>query len=269
MKKIFVVLTTLVLGFVLVACTKKDDSKEIKVAVAFYPMGELLELIKDDLKNDGYELKVTTFNNDYVLPNQGLKNKEFDANMIQHQHFMNEFNSKNDASLTKIMSIYHAIFALYSKDLTNPADIPNEATISIPNDSTNLGRALHLLQDAKLLTLKENVGPFAKITDIVSNPKNLKFSEVALNMLSKSYKETGLAIMYPTYARDLNLVGDEQRIFNEDITSSRIQEYAISLVARDDNKDSDKIKALKNHLSSKKVRDYLIDNYSWASTPAF
>lgn len=270
MKKIFTLLAILILGTTLVACSNKNDEKTINVGVSFYPMDEILDLIKDDLKNDGYNLKYTNFNGDYFLPNKALTNKEFDANMIQHEYFMDAYNAGNNANLVHSMSIYHATFALYSKDNTAVEDIQDNEKIAIPNDPTNLGRALLLLRDAGLITLKDDSITVPKIADIASNPKNLQFEEIALAGIASVYKnDVNYAVMYPTNATSLDLKGDDQRVFVEDIKLERVQKFSISLVVREDNKDSEKITLLKKYLKQDKVRDFIIENYGWASVPAF
>lgn len=270
MKKILLVLTAFVLSVSIIGCKKTttDDNKEIKVGVSFFPMKDILLLVEDDLKEEGYSLKIEEFS-DYQTPNSLLQNKELDANMIQHDYFLQSFNSSNDADLVTIQPLYHATFALYSKDYSSLEDIPNGSSITLPDDSTNLSRALHLLGQAGLLTFKDNKKIGLTVEDIESNPKDLKLDDqVALTSLAQKYTETGLAIMYPTYAKSLELVGDEQRLYVEkqdDVTEG----YAISLVSRDDNKDSEKMKALMKHITSDKVRQFLIEQYSWASSPAF
>lgn len=198
-----------------------------------------------------------------------MKNKELDANMIQHDYFLQSFNKANNADLVTVQPLYHATFALYSKDYQTLDEIPDGASITMPDDPTNFSRALYLLGQAGLLTFKDNKTIGLTVDDIESNPKALKLDDqVALTSLAQRYTETGLAIMYPTYAKNLELVGDDQRLYVEkqdDVTAG----YAISLVARSDNKESEKIKTLIKHTSSDKVRQYLIDNYSWASSPAF
>lgn len=270
MKKSILALAFLVLTISLVGCSKSGptDNNEIHVGVAFYPMKDILLLIKDDLKADGYELIIHEFS-DYQTPNNLLYNKELDANMIQHDYFLQSFNEANNADLVTVQPIYHATFALYSKDYTSIDEIPNGASITLPDDSTNLSRALYLLDQAGLLTFKDNKTIGLTLDDIESNPKNLKLDDqVPLTSLAQRYTETGLAIMYPTYAKSLELEGDEQRLFVE--KQDQVTEgYAISLVARNDNKDSEKIKALIKHITSDKVRQFLIDEYSWASSPAF
>lgn len=269
-KKIIVILSILVLSISLVGCgaATSGDNNEINVGVAFYPMKDILTLIKDDLKEAGYDLIINEFA-DYQAPNNLLKNKELDANMIQHDYFLQSFNKANNSDLVTIQPIYHATFALYSKDYKTVEEIPNDTSITLPDDSTNLSRALYLLGQAGLLTFKDNKTIELTIDDIESNPKNLILDDqVPLTSLAQRYTETGLAIMYPTYAKSLELVGDDQRLYVE--KQDYVTEgYAISLVARNDNKDSEKIKVLIEHLTSDKVRQFLIDEYNWASSPAF
>ncbi len=270
MKKIVLALAILLMIVPMVGCgeNKAQDNNEIHVGVAFYPMKDILQLIKDDLKEDGYELVIHEFS-DYQAPNNLLFNKELDANMIQHDYFLQSFNQANNSDLVTVQPIYHATFALYSKDFTTIDEIPSGASITLPDDSTNLSRALYLLGQAGLLTFKDNKTIGLTPDDIESNPKNLQLGDqVPLTSLAQRYTETGLAIMYPTYAKSLELIGDEERLYVEkqdEVTEG----YAISLVARNDNKDSEKVKVLIKHVTSDKVRQFLIDNYSWASSPAF
>ncbi len=270
MKKILLILAIFVLSVSLIGCkdTGLQDKNEIHVGVSFYPMKEILLLVEDDLKEEGYDLKINEFS-DYQTPNNLLKDEELDANMIQHDYFLQSFNKANDAELVTVQPLYHAIFALYSKDYKTIDEIANGESITLPDDATNFSRALYLLGQAGLLTFKDDKTIDLTIDDIESNPKDLKFEDkVPLTSLAQRYKETGIAIMYPTYAKSLELVGDEQRLYVEkqdDVTEA----YAISLVSRDDNKDSEKIKLLIKHITSDKVRQFLIDEYSWASSPAF
>ena len=270
-KKILSAVLAIVAVVALVGCVKtdvKEESKEINVGVAFYPMKDILLLIQDDLKAEGYTLNIHEFT-EYQTPNNLLKEKELDANMIQHQYFLKAFNDANNADLVRVQPIYHATFALYAKDYTSIDQIPDGSSITIPDDATNMSRVMYLLGQAGLLTFKDNKKVGLTVDDIATNPKNLTFDDrVPLTSLAQRYSETGLAIMYPTYAKSLQLTGDEQRLFVEK-QDSVTEEYAISMVARSDNKDSAAIQALIKHATSDKVRDFLVENYSWASTPAF
>ena len=270
MKRIVLILTVLVLSISLIGCqgTASEDNKEIVVGVSFFPMKDILLLIEDDLKEEGYDLRIEEFG-DYQTPNNLLKDKELDANMIQHDYFLQSFNNSNDADLKTIQPLYHATFALYSKNYKTLEEIPNGLSITVPDDATNFSRALYLLGQSGLLTFKDNKTIDLTVDDIESNPKDLKFDDqVPLTSLAQRYSETEIAIMYPTYAKSLELVGDEQRLYVEK-QDSVTEGYAISLVSRDDNKDSEKIKVLMKHITSDKVRQFLINEYSWASSPAF
>ena len=270
MKKFVLILSMFVLSVSLVACGERvsEDNNEINVGVSFFPMKDILLLIEDDLKEEGYDLKIEEFS-DYQTPNNLLKTNELDANMIQHDYFLQSFNNANDADLVTIQPLYHATFALYSKKYNTIEEIPSGTSITMPDDATNSSRALYLLGQAGLLTFKDNKAIDLTLDDIESNLKDLKFEDaVPLTSLAQRYTETEIAIMYPTYAKSLELVGDAERLYVEkqdDVTEG----YAISLVSRDDNKESEKIKALIKHITSDKVRAFLIEEYSWASSPAF
>lgn len=282
MKKTILLVTIFILSISLIGCQPEgpdenggeidgengDKNELITVGVSFFPMKDILLLVEDDLKEEGYSLKIEEFA-DYQTPNNLLKDKELDANMIQHDYFLQSFNEANDADLVTILPIYHATFALYSKDLKDIDEIVNGTSITMPDDATNFSRALHLLGQAGLLTFKDDKTIDLTVDDIESNPKDLKFDDqVPLTSLAQRYSETGIAVMYPTYAKSLELEGDEQRLYVEkqdEVTKG----YAISLVSRDDNKDSKKIKALIEAIKSDEVKQFLIDEYSWASSPAF
>lgn len=265
MKKMF---SVLVLVFTLVILAGCNRTETINVGVQFYPMKDILELIKDDVEKEGYKLVINEFA-ELQPANNNLAAKELDANMIQHGYYLEQFNIANDTDLVVAAPIYHATYALYSKEYTNLEDIPAGTVITLPNDSTNLSRALYLLHQSGLITLKPGKTVGLTVDDILENPKNLDLTDtIPITSIQNRYEETGFAVMYPTYARALELEGDEQRLYVEqadDVTSG----YAISLVSRADNLDSEVIELLIKYIQSDKVRDFLIENYSWASSPAF
>lgn len=268
MKKIYVLITTILITILLASCGNKIQDNEIHVGVAFYPMKDILQLIEEDLKEEGYKLVIHEFTN-YQVPNELLANKELDANMIQHKYFLDSFNEANNTSLEIVFPIYHATFALYSKEYNDIDNIPNGTNITLPDDSTNLSRALYLLRQAGLLTFKNNKTTNLTTSDIETNEKNLTFNEkVPLTSLAQKYEETKFVVMYPTYALNLGLKGDQERLYVE-LLDEITKDYAISLASRSDNKNSDKINILIKYINSDKVRDFLIENYSWASSPAF
>lgn len=262
------VITLMILGLLLVGCTAKKEEHILDIGVSFFPMKDILELIEEDLEKENIKLNIHEFS-DYQTPNNLLKDKELDANMIQHQYFLEAFNTANNSDLKVIMPIYHATFALYSKELLNLDDIPEGAMITVADDATNFTRSLYLLDQAGLIEVDKSDLSNLTEDDIISNPKNLDFSDkVPLTSLASRYVETNLAIMYPTYAKSLELQGNEQRLFTEN-QDTYTEGYAISLVSRTDNENEAKIQSLMKALNSDKVRDFLIENYDWASKPAF
>lgn len=266
MRKLFTTILAVILTFSLVACNRGIKDDEIKIALAFSPMDGILDLIKDDLKKDGYNLSYEVFEQNYYTPNIELIAKNFDANMIQHAYFMEDFNSKNNADLVHSMNIYHAKFGIYTKTKELPVA---GNTIAIPEDPTNLARALHLLKVAGLVNFNDDI-IIPKVTDL--DEHEFTFKELPLASIAKLYsdnKDIHAVVMYPTNATMLENNGADQLVYAEDPTQKILEKFGIALVVRQDNQDSPKIKALKNRLNSEKVRNYIIETYGWASIPSF
>ena len=230
-------------------------------------MTDMLEMIKEDLKKEGYNLEIVKVS-DNVQANVALNNKEVDANFFQHRPFMEQFNQKNNAHLVAVQPIYNATVAFYSKTLKDIKDLKDGADVAIPSDPTNLARALRLLDHAKVITLKDPNSFTVTEADIKDNPKHLKFTKVSLLNLNEAYNEKDLVFNYPTYISKLGLTPDKNGLALEkegDLT------FAISLVAREDNKDDAKVQAVKKALASEKVKDYINKELKpkGHATPAF
>ena len=267
MKKIITFLSTLLAaGFLLVACSSPKqetttsqtsstttEPKVIKVASHTSPMTDLLELVSDDLKQDGYTLELVKVS-DNVQANIALANKEVDANFFQHKLFMEQFNKGNGANLVAVQPIYNAIVAFYSKNYKTVEEIPANATVAIPSDATNKTRALRLLAQGNLITLKDPNSYQVTLDDIAENPKNLQFQEIGLLELSKAYEEVDLAFNYPAYAAKIGLTPSENGVLLENPVDAT---FAISVVAREDNKDDASIAALKKALTNQKVKEFI------------
>lgn len=271
-KMLGMIILTLVL-VVMAACgnkaadktTDKED-KVIKVASHMTPMTDVVEKAGEAIKKDGYTIELVQVN-DNIQYNELLKNKEVDANFAQHEPYMQKFNSEKDTNLVAIQKIYNAKVGFYSKSYKNIADIPKGSKVAIPNDVSNEGRALAILADQGLIKLKDGVGFNGTIKDVTENKKDLQWLQVDLLNLSSAYDEDNVALVYnyPTYIAKLNLT-PKDALFLEKKVDDR---FAISLVAREDNKDSAKIKALKKAMTSKEVRDFLEKEHSATLVPAF
>lgn len=256
MKKILSIITVLIL--ILTGCsTKKEEVKKenvvVKVASHTAPMTDMLELVKEDLAKEGYTLEIVKVS-DNVQANVALKNKEVDANFFQHKLFMEMFNKGNNANLVQVQPIYDAVVAFYSKDIKNISELKDGADVAIPSDPTNMTRALRLLAEHKVITLKDPTSFSVTLEDIAENPKNLVFSTISLLNLNEAYKEKDLVFNYPAYITKIGLSPEKDGLITEktgDLT------FAVSLVAREDNKDSDGVKAVKKALTSDKIKEFI------------
>ncbi|MFD1886639.1 MetQ/NlpA family ABC transporter substrate-binding protein [Paenibacillus wenxiniae] len=236
----------------------------LKVASLIPPMTDMLDIVKPLLKKDGINLEVVVLS-DNVQPNDALANKEVDANFFQHVPYMNQYNQSKGANLVAIQPIYDAIYGAYSKKYKSIDELPDGAVIAIANDPSNIGRSLQMLAQAGMIKLKDGVGMNATQADITSNPKNYSFKEVDLLMLARMYDEVDLVAMTPAYAKPLNLTPVKDALVTEKDDST----FAITLVAREDNKDAEPIQKLKQHLAGPEVKKFLQDNYADIAVPAF
>ncbi|WP_071131410.1 MetQ/NlpA family ABC transporter substrate-binding protein [Enterococcus timonensis] len=271
MKKLFITVLALASITLLAACgsqEKAGDSadKTIKVASQTSPMTDVVKLAGEVAKKDGWTIELVTVA-DNIQYNELLKNKEVDANFAQHQPFMEKFNQEKDANLTVISKIYNAKVGFYSKDYQDVNDIPDGSTVALPNDVSNEGRALAILAEEGLITLKEGVGAEGTIKDVTENPHDLQWLSVDLLNLAEAYSEPNVALVYnyPTYIAKIGLKPSDA-LFLEKTIDDR---FAISLVAREDNQDSEKIKELKKVMTSDEVRDYLETEHGDTLLPAF
>ncbi len=236
----------------------------LKVASLIPPMTDMLDIVKPLLKKDGINLEVVVLS-DNVQPNDALANKEVDANFFQHVPYMNQYNQSKGANLVAIQPVYDAIYGAYSKKYKSIDELPEGAVIAIANDPSNIGRSLQMLAQAGMIKLKDGVGMNATQADIISNPKNYSFKEVDLLMLARMYDEADLVAMTPAYAKPLNLTPVKDALVTEKADST----FAITLVAREDNKDAEPIQKLKQHLAGPEVKKFLQDNYADIAVPAF
>ena len=243
----------------------KRELEVIKVASHVSPMTDILKLLEDQLKEKGYKLELLEVS-DNVQANIALKNEEVDANFFQHEPFMQMFNKGNEASLVRVTPVYNALVAFYSKDYDSIDALPEGAVISIPNDVTNRARALKLLATSGAITLSDPDSYDIEVSDIKENPKNFEFKEWDLLNLNEAYQESDLTFNYPTYIQALDLKPTVNGLLLE---PEEDQVFAISLVAREDNKDSEKIKVLKEAITSDVVKDFINTKLEGHAKPAF
>ncbi len=261
MKKIVVIalVAFFAVASVFAGGSKEASSKEsavIKVGATPDPHAVLLNLIVDDLAAEGYTLKVVEFT-DYVTPNTALESGELDANYFQHKPYLESFNTEQGTHLVSAGGIHVEPLALYSRKYSALSDIPNNATVAIPNDPTNEGRALLLLQSAGLITLKENAGLEAVPSDIASNPKNLRFREIEAATLPRVLQDVDAAVINGNYAIPAGLIATRDGLFVEGADSPYVNVIAV----KEGRENEPAIQALVKALKSEKVREYVSAHY--------
>lgn len=275
-KKFTLLMLTLLL--VLAGCgqqASKDEAAEstspqtkeevtLKVATLIPPMTEVLELVKPMLKEEGINLDIQILS-DNVQPNNALAHKEVDANFFQHVPYMEEYNANNGSELVPVTPIYNAVFGAYSKKYKTIEELPDGATIAIPNDPSNIGRSLVMFEKNGLIKLKEGVGIKSTQADIVENPHQYKFTEVDLLMLARTLDDVDMVAMTPAYAKPLGLTPKKDAL----VTEGNDSEFTITLVARKDNVDSEPIQKLAKAMTSPEVKKFFEENYSEIALPAF
>jgi outer membrane lipoprotein 2 len=270
MKKILLVLVT---ALFLVACGNSDKSaknsetketQKLKVAATPVPAGEILNVVKDDLKKEGIELEIVEFN-DYVQPNKVLQSKEVDANLFQHTPYMENFGKKNGFEMTAVGKIYLPTLALYSKKIKNINELKNGDTILLPNDPTNLARSLILLDKAGIIKLTDNKNVEATLKDIASNPKNIKFEELSAEQLPPRLPEVAASIVNSSFALNAGLSYKEDGLVKEDKDSP----YANVLATLKGNENDPRIQKLLKALQSEKVKKYMEEKYKDVIIPVF
>jgi D-methionine transport system substrate-binding protein len=278
-KKWAVSILSTVLALSLAACGTKTETapnasggsdggeqKEItlKVGATPVPHAEILKFIQPKLKEQGINLEVKEFT-DYVQPNVQLNEQQLDANFYQHIPYLEQFNKDQNMNLVPVVAVHIEPFGAYSKKIKKIDELADGATIALPNDPTNNGRALALLEKNGLIKLKDGVGIKGTVKDIVENKKNLQFKEVEAAMLPRVLEEVDLAMINTNYALEAKLVPTEDALIIEDKDSP----YANYLVARPDNKDSEAIQKLAKELNSPDVKKFIEDTYKGAVVPAF
>jgi len=242
MKKIKIagLLTAGLLLFTACNSSKKEDPNYIKVGITSGPEQEIAEVAKKVAKEKyNLEVELVSFN-DYVVPNEALNNGDIDANAFQHVPYLNEQSKQRGYQLAVVGKTFLYPIVAYSKKIKNISELKNGSTIVIPNDPTNGGRSLLLLQKNGLLKLKDGIGLLPKVTDITENPKQLKIVEIEAPQLPRVLddKDVILAIINNNFAAQAGLDAEKEGILTEDKDSP----YTNVVVARHDNQNSDKVK---------------------------
>ena len=243
-----------------------DDDKTITVAASETPHSEILEAAKPILEEEGYDLEVTVFD-DYVQPNEVVESGDFDANYFQHIPYLNSFNEEKGTHLVNAGGIHYEPFGIYPGTKSSLDDIADGDTIAVPNDTTNEARALLLLQDNGIITLKDGVGLEATVNDIEENPYNVEIVELAAEQVARVAEETSYIVLNGNYALQAGYSVSKDALAYETSDSEAAKTYVNVIAVKEGNENSDKIKALVDVLKSDEIKDFINEKYDGAVIP--
>ena len=268
MKKFLAVLLTGALAVgVLGGCGGKGaDDKVIKVAASATPHAELLEQAKPILADKGYDLQVTVFD-DYVQPKEVVESGDFDANYFQHIPYLDSFNEEKGTHLVNAGGIHYEPFGIYPGTKSDLGSVADGDSVAVPNDTTNEARALLLLQDNGLITLKSGAGLNATVNDIEENPYNLEIVELEAAQVPRVVEEVAFVVLNGNYALEAGYSVAKDALAYESSDSEAAKTYVNVIAVKEGNENTDKIKALVEALKSDTVKTYITDTYDGAVIP--
>ena len=243
------------------------EGATLKVGATPAPHAEILEVVQELLAEEGITLEIAQYN-DYVQPNNAVEDGSLDANYFQHITYMNQFNADNGTHLVSAAEVHYEPMGLYAGKVASLEELPDGALIGLPNDATNEGRALLVLQQEGLITLAEDAGITATINDIVDNPKNLEFSEMEAAQLPHRLADLDMAVINGNYAIDAGLnMADALAI--ESAEGEAAQAYVNVLAVKEGRESDPAIQALAAALCSDEVKAFIEENYNGAVVAVF
>ena len=244
--------------------TSDNTPKEITIGATAGPHAQVAEAVAAEAEKQGLHVKVKEFS-DYVTPDKALADGDIQLNAYQHVPFMENFNKQNGSNLVAIGKTVLVRMGLYSDQVHSVDAIPNGATISIPNDPTNGGRALVLLEKAGLIKLTPGVGFKATTADVIENPKGLQFKELEAAQLPRSLSDVTVAVIPMNYVQSAGLDVDKQGFFWE---SKDEPLTVIVLAVREQDKDNEAYKKIAEIYKSQAVKDYIQETFHGTITSA-
>lgn len=242
----------------------KEDSKIIKVGATPLPHAEILEIVKEDLAAKGYELEVVEFT-DYVMPNMALDEGSIDANFFQHVPYMDSFAKDHNLKLVNAGGVHVEPMGVYSNKIKSIEELKDGDKVAIPNDSTNGGRALLLLEKHGLIKLDEKAGLEATEIDIIENKLNLKFSAIDAAQLPRTLDDVTISVINSNYALEAGFNPVKDSLVMEEKDSP----YVNIITVLEKNAESEKTKALVEALQTDKVKDFINEKYEGSIVPSF
>jgi len=269
------VLATAGLALSVAACSSGSSSstgssgnadKALTVIASPTPHAQILDYVKKNLADKAglkLDVKVVT---DYVTPNTAVQDGSADANYFQHVPYLEDFNKKHGTNIVSVETVHLEPLGLYSKKVKSAGELADGATVGIPNDATNEGRALKLLADNNVITLKSGVGTAATPADVTGNPKHLKWKELDAAQLPRSLADLDAAVINGNYALDSGLKPATDAILLEKAAGNP---YANILAVKKGSENDPRVQKLAQLLHSDEVKKYIDDTFQGSVIPSF
>ncbi|WP_405085506.1 MetQ/NlpA family ABC transporter substrate-binding protein [Microbispora sp. NBC_01389] len=236
----------------------------LRVGVSPVPHAQILKYVADNLAaTRGLKLEIVEFS-DYVQPNLQLQDGRLDANYFQHKPYLDDFNASKGTKLSFVAPVHLEPLGLYSRKVKDLASLPQGGTVAVPNDATNLGRALGLLADNGVVTLKDGVGTAATERDVAGNPKNLTFRPLEAAQLPRSLDDVDAAVINGNYAMDLNLNPSSDALVLEKAEGNP---YVNGLVIAQGHESDPRVKTLVELLTGPEVKKYIEETFTGSVIP--
>ena len=281
-KKFLSLILALALSASLTACGSSDttettddtdsgDTAEtvtLKVAASPTPHAEILEQVKPILAEQGIDLVITEYG-DYIVPNTAVDEGDEDANYFQHTPYLEQFNAENGTDLVSAGKIHYEPMGIYAGKTASLEELPDGATIAVPNDATNEARALQLLAAQGIITVRDGAGLTATVNDIEENPHNVKIEEIEAAQLPRTVADVDFAVINGNYAMEAGFSVGTDALAIEDASSEAAQTYANVLVVKEGNENDPAIQALYAALTSDTIKDFINNTYDGAVVPIF
>lgn len=287
MKKKFAWILTAVLALGLAGCTAGTESQSgqaaaqtesgaqvIRVGASPAPHAEILEHAADLLAEKGYTLEIVEFD-DYVMPNTALAEGSLEANYFQHQPYLTNFNAEQGTDLVSAGAIHYEPLGVYAGKSSDLSSVPDGAKIGIPADATNGGRALLLLQDQGVLTLKDGINldyfrnaediTFSEYDGIAENPHNVEIVAMEAANLPASLPDLDFAVINGNYAISAGIA--DKLLVTEDASGEAAQVFANIIAVRNGEENNDGVKALVEVLKSDEMKQWITDKYEGSVLP--
>lgn len=263
------VLLILTLGITFVGCGKAESSSQTKIKIGVNGTDfTIWNYIKEELAKEDIALEVISFS-DYIQPNVALAEGEIDINSFQTEIYFNQFIADRKLDLASVGYSVIAPMAVFSDKVTDINDTPNGAKVAIPTDATNGGRALIILQQAGLITLKDGVGATPTVNDIVNNPKNLEITSVDPTLIPRSLADIDLGVINSGVAVTAGLKPLEDSIYIQDIENEDAKNYYNIFAVRKGDEERPELKRLVEIYRTEPVKALIEQVYGGAQIPLF